>query len=108
VLVSSYHYLVGPLAATGALGVILLICRWVFSTGHREDAAARRLAKLASQGDYGLLVPIATTRTTADATMLRQVLVEAGIRCTVSTVADGAEVLVFRADAPRARGLVSS
>ncbi len=107
-LVSSYHYLVGPLAAAGALGVILLICRWVFSTGHRDDASSRRLAKLASQGDYGLLVPIATTRTTADAAMLREVLVEAGIRCTVSTVADGAEVLVFRADAPRARGLVNS
>lgn len=107
-LVSSYHYLVGPLAATGALGVILLICRWVFSTGHRDERSARRLAKLSFQGDYGLLVPIATTRTPADAAMLREVLREAGIRCTVTTTADGAEVLVFRSDAQRARGLVSS
>lgn len=101
--VSSYHFLIGPLVAVAALAVLLLICRWVFSTSHRDQRAT--VTKQAPRpGDFGLLVPIATAPTPADAAMLRQVLAEAGIRATVS----GAEVLVFRADAARARGLVSS
>lgn len=110
-LVSSYHYLVAPLVAAGALGVLLLICRWVFATGHRDERTARRLDKLASRGDYGLLVPIATTRTAADAGMLRSVLAEAGIRCTVTPSEEPSGdhvVLVFSSDAPRARVLVST
>lgn len=105
-IVSSYHYLVGPLVAVGALGVILLMCRWVFSTSDRDQRAARRLAAAATSrsGDYGLLVPVATVRTPDDAEMLRGLLVDAGIRCTVA----GDEVMVFASDAARARGLVSS
>ncbi len=105
-VVSSYHYLVAPLVACGALLVIILMCRWVFSTSDREQRTARRAAMaLASRGgDYGLLVPVATARTTEDAEMLRGVLRDAGIRCTVA----GPEVLVFRADVPRAKDLVSS
>ena len=108
--VSSYHYLIGPVIAVAALGVIVLLCRWVFSTTHRDDRTARRLAALTSQGDFGLLVPIATTRTPDDAEMLRGVLQQAGIRCTTGTSADGGstEVLVFRADAVRAKDLVRS
>lgn len=109
-IVSSYHYLVAPLVASGALLVIILICRWVFSTADRDERTARRTARaLASRGgDYGLLVPVATVRTKDDAEMLRTVLREAGIRSSVSAHADGAELLVFRADALRARDLVSS
>lgn len=106
-IVPSYHYLVGPLVAFGALLVIILICRWVFSTSDREARAARRTAaalRSRGGGDYGLLVPVARVRTPDDAEMLRGVLREAGIRCTLS----GSEVLVFPADAPRARDLVSS
>ena len=108
--VSSYHYLIGPLMAAAALGVILLICRWVFSTDHRDDRTTRRLATLQASGDYGLLVPIATTRTQDDILMLSSLLREAGIRCTTIATADGlgTEVLVFRTDAVRARDLVSS
>jgi hypothetical protein len=100
VIVSSYHYLVGPLVTAGALLVIVLMCRWVFSTSHRD---ARRMVAPQPR-DYGLLVPVASVRTTADAEMLRAVLRDGGIRCTVT--AD--EVLVFPADLTRARDLVSS
>ena len=104
-IVSSYHYLVGPLVAVGALGVIILMCRWVFAP---PKARAAAIAAPARGGDYGLLVPIATVRTAADADMLRSLLREAGIRCTVAADAEGADVLVFRADALRARDLVRS
>jgi hypothetical protein len=111
VIDTSYSFLVGPLVAAGALGVILLICRWVFSTTHRDDRTARRLEKARARGDYGLLVPVALVRTPDDAEMLRAVLQDAGVRCTVGEAAgaqQGLAVLVFRADADRARDLVSS
>ena len=105
--VSSYHFLIGPLIITVALGAILLICRWVFSTSHRDQRAARSLATSSGGTGYGLLVPVATVRTREDAEMLRSVLREASIRCTVSDGPDGLEVLVFSGDISRARGLVS-
>ncbi len=111
VIDSSYSFLVGPLVAAGALAVIILICRWVFSTTHRDDRTARRLAKARARGDYGLLVPITQVRTRDDAEMLRAVLQDAGIRCTLGEAVDDSPelaVLVFRGDAERARDLVSS
>lgn len=87
--------------AVAALGVIVLICRWAFSTEHRDDRPARRLQKL----DYGLLVPVTTVRTQADAEMLKGVLKDAGIRAGIS---GEYEVLVFSKDLDRARGLVAS
>jgi hypothetical protein len=105
---SSYSFLYGPLVAVAALGVIILICRWVFSTDHRDERTARRLEKARSRGDYGLLVPITRVRTADDADMLRAVLREAHIRCTVAQQDDGLDVLVFRRDAVRASELVLS
>lgn len=106
---SSYHFLIGPLVALGALGVILLMCRWVFAPPDRSTRTARSPERESRRGrDYGLLVPITTVRTVADAEMLRAVLRDGGIRCTVAADDDGADVLVFRADALRARDLVGS
>ncbi len=107
-IVPSYHFLYGPIVAAVALAVIVLLCRWVFSTDVRDDRTARRLAKAQARGDFGLLVPVARVRTAEDAAMLRSLLREAGIRCTVSEQEVGTDVLVFRADAVRARDLVSS
>lgn len=113
-IVSSYHFAYGPLVALGALAVIVLICRWVFSTSDRDDRAARRLAKAQSSGDFGLLVPVATVRVADDAEMLQTVLRGAGIRATVAAsrtpegLPAGWSVLVFRADAQRAEQLVRS
>lgn len=102
---SSYHFLVGPLVAFAALGVILLLCRWVFAP---PKGAAPTASAASRRADYGLLVPIATVRTPADAEMLRGLLQGAGIRCTVAADGEGAALLVFRSDASRARELVSS
>lgn len=101
-LVSSYHYLEGPAIAGGALGIIVLICRWVFSTDRPAPPA------VAARGDYGLLEPVAVVRTLDDAAMLRAVLLDAGIRGTVADAEGGFAVLVFADDANRARALVRS
>jgi len=116
VIVPSYHYMIGPAAALLALGVIVLLCRWVFSTSTRDERTARARTRAAARGDYGLLVPVASVRTEQDAAMLRDVLRSAGIRCTVThggpaggTAAERSwQLMVFRSDAPRASALVRS
>ena len=57
-------------------------------------------------GRYGLLVAVARVPTEADGLALKAVLSEAGIRATTSGENDTTVVLVFPADAPRARRLV--
>ncbi len=85
----------------GALGLIVLICRWVFSRGQRPERSAAPLGTR----DYGLLVPLTVTRTREDAEMLRDVLLTEGIRAGIS---DDLEVRVFREDLARARRLVGA
>ncbi len=100
--VSSYHYLEGPLIAVAALGVIVLVCRWVFSTDHRTA----RPSTPTGEPDFGLLQSIRAAGSAQEAAALRAVLVEAGIRCTVTPRGQTWDVLVFASDADRARALV--
>jgi hypothetical protein len=107
-----YHYLVGPLAALAAVGVLILVSRWGFGPGHRPSVALRE----SGQPDYGLLTPVATVRSREDADMLRELLAEAGIRGTIVPAArapgdgfhTGFQLLVFPAAAARARDLLAS
>ena len=101
-LSTGYTYL-DPFIAFIGLGVIVLICRWVFSTDHRPAPPAPP-----TRPDYGLLEPVTVVRTREDADMLRSVLREAGIRASVTDTADGFAVLVFHADVTAARDLVRS
>jgi hypothetical protein len=103
VLASSAHYWAGSAVALGALGLIVLICRWVFAAPPRSAPSPTH-----DRGDFGLLVPITVVRTRDDAQMLRGVLRQAGIRGTVADAPGGFAVLVFRDDASRARDLVRS
>ena len=104
-VVSSAHFLLGPVVALAALGIIALLCRWVFSTEQRDERQAARLEKALTTRDYGLLVPLTTVRTEEDGQMLRAVLLDAGIR---SNLTDELELLVFSKDLVRARSLVAA
>lgn len=84
------------LVAIGALLVIVLICRWVFAPAHPHRRAAQ-------PDDYGLLVPVVRAPSGADARMLRDLLVDRGVRASVTA---RHEVLVFADDLERARTLV--
>ena len=92
----------GPVVLVLALAVILLICRWVFSTDRPAPPA------VTGPVDYGLLEPVTHVRTLDDAVMLRELLSEAGIRGTVAQSPEGFAVLVFDSDVSRARQLVRS
>ena len=100
------EFVLGPGVAVAAMAVIALICRWVFSTEGRDS---RRLEKaMATRGDLGLLVPVATVRVRDDAEMLRDVLRAAGVRASISEDELELQVLVFAKDLERARQLVAA
>ena len=110
-IVPSHNAIVGPLVALAALGVIVLMCRWVFSTDVRDDRTARRLAKARARGDFGLLVPVAAARSRDEGAALQDALRTAGVRATLAQGGDDSAshaVLVFRADAERAQDVLSS
>jgi len=85
-----------------ALVSVVLICRWVFSSGSRPSAPS------STEIDLGLLTPVASVRTREDAEMLRSLLQEAGVRAGISEQAGEFQVLVFTKDVELARQLVSS
>lgn len=110
-VVSSYHFLVGPVVALATVGLLALVLRWAFSTDHRDerrDREARRRARIAG-GDYGLLVPIRTVAAAGDAESLQALLVARGIRATVGAAPQGGwVVLVFRSERHAAERLLAA
>lgn len=106
---SSLHYTVGPVIAVIAVLIIIAFMRWAFSQKTRYDPfdpdSSRRAAETAA--DFtGLLQPVAALPRRDQALAFRAVLSDAGIRSTIREPAQGrAEVLVFPADADRARQL---
>lgn len=105
----AYHYLLGPLIAFAVVGVLILLSRWAFTPGS-SLVGARGPSRTR---DFGLLVPVATVHGAPAADTLRRVLSAHGIRGTVARADsdpddDRVHVLVFVADAARARSLVQT
>lgn len=94
------------------VAVLLLACRWVFSS--------RGVRRVVARPDYGLLVPVARADTAALAELMRRALAEHGIRGTVAPAGKGFDakgvpwpaeshfLLVFPADVEQAEQLVAS
>ena len=98
---SSLHYLVGPVIAFLAIGLLALFMRWAFGSSTARP-------KPAPPADDELLTRIATLSRRESALALRAVLSDAGIRSTVRCPAPHrADVLVFPEDAARARSLAA-
>jgi hypothetical protein len=92
------------LTALVALGVLAFAMRWVFGPSRRRRGLP---PDAASSAELGLLTVIVSGLTRADATRRRAILGEAGIRSSMSRRRDGTlDVLVFRADADRARAML--
>jgi hypothetical protein len=95
-------YLIGPALAMAAVGVLALILRWIY-----RDAAPPPTPRTGPT-DFGLLVPVTTVPDSAAAAGLRGLLGQHGIRTTLAPgPAGGLIVLVFAADEPRARALLT-
>ena len=94
----------GAAVVLGALAVLVLLSRWVFSAGPRRPAGPGPTPPT----DYGLLVPVAHTRTVAQAVALRDVLADHNIRATVGPDGGAVAVLVFPPDLTSARECVGT
>ncbi|MEP6464631.1 MAG: hypothetical protein ABJC62_14760 [Frankiaceae bacterium] len=101
------EYLLGPAIAMGAIGVLSLVLRWIYSDGAGNRRRTSQRGPAAGPADYGLLVPVATITDRAAATSLQGLLRQHGIRATLTPSAEGVAVLVFRADEGRARALLT-
>ncbi|HVN11414.1 MAG TPA: hypothetical protein VMT69_04935 [Kineosporiaceae bacterium] len=96
----SYSFAVDPLLALGAVGVLALLLRWAFSSGH---SLVERRSTAGKPGEYGLLVPVAEPPTFVEAEVMRRRLLDAGLRATLAPTTDGPRVLVFPEDVTSAR-----
>ncbi|GAA4973656.1 hypothetical protein [Kineococcus glutinatus] len=99
----SYHSLLGPVVAFVAVGVLVLLLRWTFSSGH---SLVERRPQQGGTDEYGLLEVVSTPGTFVEAELQRLALQEAGIRATLAPTTEGPRVMVFPEDARRARELL--
>jgi hypothetical protein len=87
-----------------AVCVLALVTRWVFSSSRRRSG---RPVDAADSPELGLLTVVVSGASRADALQHRAVLGESSIRSSMSRRHDGTmDVLVFHADADRARILL--
>ncbi|WP_212833388.1 hypothetical protein [Catellatospora sp. TT07R-123] len=98
-------YLAGPMVAILTIAVLAVVLYRGFQRDGQTPAPVAPTAP--TTDDYGLLASVAMVRTPADAKLLREHLLSAGIRATLATAPDGRiRVLVFADEAMRARRLV--
>lgn len=101
---TSASFLVGPLIAFGAVGILVLLLRWTFARG---GSLVARPAKSGRVDEYGLLVSVAAPSTYIEAEVVRRTLEDHQIRATLAQTLAGPRVMVFEKDADRARALVA-
>lgn len=99
---NAFSYVFGPLAAFGAIGVLILVLKWAFG---RRSSVVAAAPKIGRQEEYGLLVPVASPTNYIDGELLRRRLEDAGIRANLAQTADGPRVLVWPQDVDRARAV---
>jgi hypothetical protein len=86
--------------------LLALLMRWVFKPSHRSGDGSRIDAS--ESAELGLLDVVATGLPRPEALQARATLGDAGLRSSMSRRRDGnLDVLVFRADAEKARQLLS-
>ncbi len=99
----TFAYLAWPLVVVGGFGLMVVLLRWTFSTGH---SLVQRRPRAGTPTEYGLLVPVATPGTFIEGEMLRLRLLESGVRGTLVTTTEGPRLMVFEPDAAIARALL--
>ncbi len=101
---NAFSYAFGPLFAAIPIVVLILILRWSHRRGASVVAAP---AQPGTPDEYGLLVPVGAPATYVEGEMLRRMLEEQGVRTTLASTLDGPRLMVWPADADRARALLA-
>jgi hypothetical protein len=93
-----------PVIGFAVIGLLVLILRWAFSRG---GSLVPGPARRGPPTDYGLLVEVAAPHTADEAERTANRLATAGIPATIAPTTSGRRVLVWPADAERARAVLS-
>lgn len=101
---TSASFLVGPLIALAAVGVLVLLLRWAFASG---TSVVAKKAQPGRVDEYGLLVSVAAPPNYIEAEMVRRALEDAGIKATLAQTLAGPRLMVFPEDEARARDVVA-
>jgi hypothetical protein len=102
---TSASFLLGPIIAFGAVGLLVLLLRWTFAHGTSVVARAPKSGRV---DEYGLLVSVAAPSTYIEAEIVRRTLEDARIRATLAQTLAGPRIMVFPADVERARAVVDN
>ena len=95
----SLSFLFGPVMAFVGIGILVLFLRWGWSRGHSLVAAPVRPGNM---DDYGMLTAVSTPANLIEGEILKQTLIDAGVRATLALTNDGPRVMVWPEDAERA------
>ena len=102
---NAFSFAFGPLVAATLIAVLAVLLRWAFRRGSSVVAAPPRRG---GADEYGLLVPVCSPPTYVEGEMIRRRLEDHGVRATLTTTLDGPRVMVWPADADRARAMIAS
>ena len=87
------------------VGLLALILRWAFKDG---KSLVARTPKQGMENEYGLLVPVASPPSHIEGEILRQKLIAAGIKATLTHTSSGPRLFVFPSDEKIARAHLRS
>ena len=87
------------------VGLLALLLRWAYSS---KNSLIERDKKIGSEDDYGLLKVVTSPKNHIEGEMLRQKLLEVGIKATLTQTTEGPKILVFEKDLKIARATLNS
>ncbi len=100
----SFSFVLWPLAAIAAVGILMLILRWAYSPGH---SLVERRPHRGEPDDYGMLVTVASPATFIEGEQMRLRLAASGIRATLAPTTQGPRLMVFMDDEKTARAVLA-
>jgi hypothetical protein len=86
------------------VGIFILILKWAFSSG---KSLIERPKKIGKKTDYGLLVEAAAPKNLVIGEMMRQHLMQNGIKANLTQTSSGTSVMVFSKDLKIAKNLLT-
>jgi len=100
---AGYTFLVTPVIAMAAIGLLVLVLRW----SSTQASLVERRTRPGSPHSYGVLVDVAAPGSYAEGEVLRRRLEQAGVRATLASTDQGPRLMVWPADERRARAIVT-
>lgn len=91
-----------------ALAFLALVLKWAFGTRGRSSRFIDIPVKAGKKDQYGLLTPLPTPKNYVEAEMLKQKLISAQIKTTLTQTLDGPQLMVFEKDFSIAKAVLNS